>query len=346
MSNFNNNINYGIFCSDSDLDETTVQDVKYDEWTTYNVHTQVWYASKKKRSVFLIKKKIKDRDAGILFINGIYSWYFNLVPLVFAGQIRKIVSVRGMLHPGALTQKALKKKCYLLLWKLTGSHKRCEFHAADEQEKKYINKVFGNKVKIHIAQNFPRRFSKQESLIKAEGSLTIISLALISPMKNILLVLQALKNVHAQVVYRIYGPVKDELYWKKCLQQIEELPQNIQVKYYGDIEPVKVEEALARTHIFILPSKSENFGHAIFEALSAGRPVITSDNTPWKLLRDAKAGINVDPENITSLANAIGVFADMQQNEYDSWSNNASLYATNAINFEDITNQYKKMFLS
>jgi glycosyltransferase involved in cell wall biosynthesis len=206
--------------------------------------------------------------------------------------------------------------------------------------------VFGGKVKIHVAQNFPKRISKQEPITKYEGSLIMVSIALISPMKNILLVLQALKNLRAKVVYRIYGPVKDELYWRKCLQQIEELPQNIQVKYCGDIEPAKVEEALAETHIFILPSKSENFGHAIFEALSAGRPVITSDNTPWKLLHDARAGINVDPGNITSLTHAIGVFADMHQGEYDLWSSNATRYAKNAINFDDISSQYKKMFLS
>jgi len=346
VENLNDNIQYKIFCSDSDLDKTKLQGVKFDEWTTHNAHTQVWYSSKKKRSAALIRSKIKNSGADILYINGIYSWDFNLVPLFVGNKIRKIVSVRGMLHPGALSQKALKKKCFLLLWKLTGLHNRCEFHAADEQEKKYIQKIFGNNIKIHVAQNFPKRLSKQESLSKHEGSLNMISVALISPMKNILLVLRALQALHETIIYHIYGPVKDEKYWQLCLEQIESMPAGVTVKYLGDIAPKDVREALSNSHLFILPSKSENFGHAIFEALSAGLPVITSNNTPWNLLREAKAGINVDPENITLLTDAIGVFANMQQNEYDSWSDNAASYAAEAINFEDIKDQYKKMFLS
>jgi glycosyltransferase involved in cell wall biosynthesis len=346
VDNFNDNIQYKILCSDADLDKSKLQGVKFDEWTTYNANTQVWYASKKKRSAFLIRSEIKNSGTDILYINGIYSWHFNLIPIFVSNRIRKIVSVRGMLHPGALTQKALKKKCFLLLWKLAGLHNRCQFHAADEQEKKYIQAIFGNRVKIHVAQNFPKRLSKQKSLPKYEGSLNMISIALISPMKNILLVLQALHGLHEKIIYNIYGPIKDKNYWQMCLEEIESMSLSVTVKYLGDIAPANVEQALSNSHLFILPSKSENFGHAIFEALSAGLPVITSDNTPWKLLREAKAGINVNPENSPSLSDAIGIFANMQQDEYDSWSNNAARYAANAINFEHIKDQYKKMFLS
>ncbi|MEO6456449.1 MAG: glycosyltransferase, partial [Ginsengibacter sp.] len=130
---------------------------------------------------------------------------------------------------------------------------------------------------------------------------------------------------------------------KKCMQQIKDLPQNIRVEYYGDIEQVKVEKALLHSHIFILPSKSENFGHAIFEALSAGRPVITSNYTPWKYLQHSKAGINAETE-IISLQNAINSFALMEQAEYNLWSKNASEYAASAINLGEIKKQYKNMF--
>lgn len=266
------------------------------------------------------------------------------MPLLLGKGIRKIVSVRGMLHPGALNQKALKKKCYLLLWKLTGLHHRCEFHASDEYEKKYIQDTFGHKAKIHIAKNFPRQLLQQKPLKKIKGSLQIVSIALISPMKNILPCLKALHITTENIVYNIYGSIKNEAYWKICLQEINNMPVNITVKYHGDIEPLKVDEALAQSHVFMLPSKSENFGHAIFEALSAGRPVITSDNTPWKLLQDSKAGININGESSVLLKNAISLFANMEQEEYNLWSSHASHYAADAINFEEIKKQYKKMF--
>jgi glycosyltransferase involved in cell wall biosynthesis len=122
------------------------------------------------------------------------------------------------------------------------------------------------------------------------------------------------------------------------------MPVNVTVKYHGEIEPSKVQEALKDSHVFILPSKSENFGHAIYEALATGRPVITSDHTPWKSLQNSKAGINVALENNVGLSDAIILFANMTQEEYNLWSNHAERYAANAINFEDIKNQYKKMF--
>ena len=81
-----------------------------------------------------------------------------------------------MLHPGALTQKAFKKKWYLLFWKLIGSPNRYEFHASDENEKKYIRQVFGSKIKIHVAKNFPKHLYAKEPVKKYKGSLQMVSI--------------------------------------------------------------------------------------------------------------------------------------------------------------------------
>jgi glycosyltransferase involved in cell wall biosynthesis len=39
-----------------------------------------------------------------------------------------------------------------------------------------------------------------------------------------------------------------------------------------------------------MPTANENFGHAIVEALLAGCPLITSDQTPWRGLAQRGAG--------------------------------------------------------
>src|SRR5688572_18091469 len=97
-------INYYIFCGNTDLNNTTLEGIETGKWIKYNNHTQVWYADPQKRSDTIVKltEKIKP---DVIFIIGIFSWHFNLVPLLFCKASRKIISVRGMLHPGALSQK-------------------------------------------------------------------------------------------------------------------------------------------------------------------------------------------------------------------------------------------------
>ena len=235
---------------------------------------------------------------------------------------------------------------YLLFWKALQLHKKCDFHASNEEEKKYIGNVFGKKVKIFIAQNFPRKFKSHTLPHKIKGGLKLISVALISPMKNHLFVLQALQCCNEMIEYNIYGAIKDMEYWQACLKQIELLPENILVKYNGDIMPSEVENALSKSHVFILPSKSENFGHAFYEALSVGNPIITSYNTPWKNLKASNAGINVSLENTNEMIDAIKFFAAMNEEEFKTWSLSANQYATKAIDTEKIKQQYHEMFFA
>ena len=122
------------------------------------------------------------------------------------------------------------------------------------------------------------------------------------------------------------------------------MPANIQVNYHGDMAPEKIEDALAENHVFILPSKSENFGHAIYEALSAGRPVITSNTTPWNNLEAAKAGKNITLTDTQEMVKAIGFFAGMGQEQIEEWSRGARVYAEEAVDVEAIRRQYEEMF--
>jgi len=350
-------VEFKIFCSNKDLDGSLLTNVEFDKWINYNANTRVWYSSKN-NLLPLIKKEIKKEAPDLLFTIGIYSWPFNFKPLLFCRSVKKIISVRGMLHTGGLSQKGFKKKIYLQFWKVLGLHKRNIFHATDEEEKKYIQQVFGVKARVVVAANFPRVVQLQPVIEKKTGHLKLVSIALISPMKNILLVLEALqlavgsrqsspdgyRDGNSNIEYNIYGPVKEGKYWQECLAQIKKMPPNITVNYHGDIAPDKIEQALAKSHVFILPSKSENFGHAIYEALTAGRPVITSKATPWNNLQSAKAGINVSTDDTQELINAIDYFAGMNQEQLNEWSNAAREYALNAVDIYKIRKQYEVMF--
>lgn len=58
------------------------------------------------------------------------------------------------------------------------------------------------------------------------------------------------------------------------------LPAHIEATYCGP-GPLPV-PALMREHdLFFFPTLGENYGHVIIESLSAGTPVLISDQTPW-----------------------------------------------------------------
>ena len=69
-------------------------------------------------------------------------------------------------------------------------------------------------------------------------------------------------------------------------------------------------------------SKSENFGHVIYESLSYGRPVIISDNTPWNEIDNKQCGYVVNLNN-NNLNNIIETALSINQEEYLVMCDNA-----------------------
>jgi glycosyltransferase involved in cell wall biosynthesis len=344
VKEFREGVEYFIFCGDTELNGSALENVEVDKWIPFNEHTKVWYCSPENISDSLVKQ-VEVLKPDILFIIGMYSWHFNIVPLMFCKGTTKILSTRGMLHPGALTQKKWKKKIYLTLFKLLEYHYKVTFHATDEEEGNYIRNYFGEPAKVFIAGNFPNKTGMLPFPEKVAGFIRLITIAIISPMKNILLVLEALEKVTNHVQYDIYGPIKDEEYWNECKEKIKVLPKNIIVQYHKEVLPEQIKSVLADAHVFISPSKSENFGHAIYEALSAARPVITSHFTPWNGLKEANAGINVSIDYTIELTEAIDFFAAMDALELEKWGTGAYAYAEAAVEVGKVREEYGKMFL-
>ena len=342
VNTFTENIEYRIFCGDTDLNNEPLQNIKKGEWVKYNDHTKVWYATIEQRRKTMIQL-IKSLNPNVIYIVGLYDWHFNIVPILFCKAEKKIVSVRGMLHPGALTQKKIKKRVFLSALKMFGVKKNFIFHTTNETERQYVLNEFGSKSHIVVAGNFAKTFDAQLPLSKQSGALMMCTIALISPMKNHLLVLEALNNCKDKIVYNIYGPIKDDLYWQKCKEAIADLPSNINVQYKGEIDPISVSDILSKHHLFIMPSKSENFGHSIAEALSVGRPVITSHNTAWNNLEIYKAGLNTDL-NVESISRCISFFSNLNELEYNEYVRGAKCYSKENSNESETIKAYKKMF--
>lgn len=310
-----------VFCGNEDLNKERLDVVSY-KWLDYSENTKVMYVGKPNIRNWFIKVQ-QDIQPDFIYVNGMYSMGFNLTPLIY-GRNKIVLAPRGMLHEGALRQKSFKKKLYFFLWKLMGFHKKVLFHATNEQEAEMIYSFFDKYCKVHVAENFPRLFSTAYHP-KKPNALNLLTVALISPMKNYHLVLNALKNITVEIHYTIAGPIKDAAYWNKCQEIIKEMPENVKVEYMGEVSPDQVEGLMRSKDVFILPSESENFGHAFVEALSAGRPVITSHFTPWNNLQTFNAGRNVNLDE-QELIQAVHDYAKMDAADWDKAQYDANAY--------------------
>ncbi len=290
---------FKIICRDTDYQETAPYlSVKSNEWNKIN-DVYVYYLSKKRITIANIKKLIKETDFDIAYINGIYSFFFSILPFLFLKQTNKkiIISVRGMLSEHSLNVKALKKKLFIKVAKAINLYKGAYFHATCEQEKEDI-KHFFPKIKTEIISNFSVEINTKshKNIFKKKGELRIYSLARIAEEKNTLKAIEYLKDLKGEIKYDLYGSIYNNDYWEKCKTAIKNLPQNIRVEYKGCIDLEKSKKIAADYHFLFLPTKGENFGHSILECLLSKRPVIISDKTPWRNLYDANAGYDLPLE--------------------------------------------------
>ncbi len=341
VNHIGGDIEFEVVTSDRDIDGSLLKIQESDKWVRFNNNTNVFYCSGSNRFSRLLEI-FKNKKSDLDFLTGIYSFHFTILPVVFSRSKRKIISVRGMLHPPALQQKRFKKKIYLNLLKPLLLFKKVEFHATDELEKQHIISFIGRRQKIWVAANIPT-IIESNVLPKKKGTLKLLTVALIGPMKNYLEVLNALATCESAVEYDICGPIYWPDYWQKCSEVINRLPSNIKVNYHGAIPPHDLIAFYHQSHVFICPSQSENFGHAIFEAFSAGKPVITSHNTPWNQLEEKKIGMNVSPEK-GEIKNAIMRFADMDESTYNDWSSRSAAFARNQPFIYEAKRNYEKMF--
>lgn len=337
-----------VVCKPHELNEQDqLKGIEANTWINWNDKARVYYWNYTWGERKKIKQIIHEVSPQFIFINGLYSLYFNLLPVYYAIKhtgSKVIWSARGMLHSGALQQKAFKKKIFLFLLKQTTFSHKVIWHATDQQEVTYIQHIFGHSVDVKVASNFPNLLPELPVKEKFTGELVLGTISLISPMKNHKAVLKALASCQSSIRWLIYGPVKDAAYWKECEMLICQLPSNIRVEYCGEVLPTHIADALNTIHVFIMPSQSENFGHALAEALSAGKPIITTTTTPFANIEAANAGRALNLEGLEqAITLAINDFAAMNHETYSTYCRNAASYIRQKLQPSIIKEQYLQL---
>ena len=101
---------------------------------------------------------------------------------------------------------------------------------------------------------------------------------------------------------------------------------------------------IGQSHLFFLPTKSENYGHTIFESLSVGTPVLISNKTPWRDLSYYNAGWDISLSNKLDFVNAINNIANLSIKEYEKKRLDSLNFVKKKINIKKIIKSNKELF--
>jgi glycosyltransferase involved in cell wall biosynthesis len=347
--NLKNDLQIFVLTTDHDLGDTQpYPGITPDTWLPYNDNVKVFYASPGWLSWRSIKNLIRSLQPDVIYLNSMYSRFFSLYPVLMkrAGIIKSkvVLAPRGMLKESAVQFKSSKKNTFLKLYRMAGLQRNIHFHCTDETEQQDVKRYFGNVAFTVLANNPGLQKPLQLPAEKETGSVKLIFIGRIHPIKSLDYLLERLKNVRQKVQLTIVGSNENAAYWNRCKEIIGQLPPNITVHYAGEVAHDKLDEMTMAHHFFVLPTKGENFGHAIFEALTVGRPVIISDQTPWRNLKEYKAGQDIPLSDPKRFESAIEEAAAMSKEQLEEWCRGAWNYRKAYVERSGIKEQYIKLF--
>lgn len=325
---------FKVICLGRDFGETSrLSGIEEGVWLSRN-GAQVLYLSSGFWTPFKLIKTIWATEYDVVYLNSFFEPIFSTLPALlmkirFLKRTPLVIVPRGEFSPRALELKSTKKALFLWLQSFAGLYVNACWQATTELEANDVKRVLGHKVRVQVAPNLSAqaRSIPRKRNEKSPGRLKIVFLSRISRMKNLLTLIRAAGRLRGSVQLDIWGPISDTEYWKQCRQELAMLPSNVVAKHHGECPHESVPDVFGQADVFALPTLGENYGHVIFEALSAGCPVILSDKTPWRNLSEAGIGFDVSLADINDFVRPMQAILDMDANEYCAYDERCRNFA-------------------
>lgn len=260
----------------------------------------------------------------VIHANGLWMWSTHQAAR-FARRYGKplVISTHGMLYPQALKVSAWKKRLILPLFQRRDLRGAQVLHATCEAEYRHI-RAFGLTNPVAIIPNAlpaallaeidaaagknPEVNSLNLSTNNMEGTdvrLTFGFVGRLHPIKNIDLLLQAWALLGKAVdSHRLMIVGSGDAVYEAELKKFAAENCSGNVEFTGFLAGTELRKTVAGFDFQVLPSKSENFGMVVPEALAAGVPVIASKGTPWEILEEKRCGRWIE-SSVEALAAAI-----------------------------------------
>ncbi len=357
-------VNFWIITRDRDWGERArLEGVRPGLWQEVG-KAKVLYLSPRSALFAGLWRAIRACSFDLIYFNSFFDPLFTIVPL-FLRRLRLIkacpviMAPRGEFSAGALAIKRFKKWSYLRFALGAGLCRETYWQASSEGEREDILKTFFGETEgasrldqdvVAIIRNIsvvpeigmlPRIGS---ALDKQMGRLRLVFLGRVSEMKNIDFALRVLATVRCRASFDLFGPIeRNSAYWEECRELIAKLPPNVEAHYHGSIDPADVPHVFATHDLLFLPTRGENFGHAILESLGSGCPVLISDRTPWRDLERYDAGWALPLENPDRFRELIEALAPMSAEEFERHRSGARAYAKDKSRHDEAVRETRAM---
>lgn len=348
-----------VLTRDRDLRDTEpYAAVPAGQWVTVGP-AQVYYARPAELRPMAVWRQLRQVRPDLLYLNSFFSPRFSLWPTLAAWLnllpgTALLVAPRGEFSPGALAIKPGRKKALLELSRLLGLHARVAWHASTEEEAEDIRRALGRRTgAIHVARNLgavpapPPEAPAGDLAVghpRQLAPLRVCFLSRVSRKKNLDYALKVLAQVRVPVHFTIYGPQEDPAYWAECQALATALPPHVSVEVAGAVPHEQVHQRLAVHDLFFLPTRGENYGHVLAEALSAGLALLTSDQTPWRQLPELGLGHELPLSDPAAFARAIDTMAGETAEQRAARRQRCMAYARRLLQDDAALQAHRQMF--
>lgn len=177
-----------------------------------------------------------------------------------------------------------------------------------------------------------------------ENSKVLFSLQRLDRWKRVDIIIQAMKSVlKKKDVFLVLGGKGPE---KKGLVQLtRELGLASRVIFTSYIEEEDIPYYYAMSDIFVFHSTYETFGLVLLQAMAAGKPIVSVNNTAIpELVDDHKNGLLVDSLNPEQFANAVISLLDNEE-DMKRFSDESRRRALNRYDWDHIVQKYEEIYL-
>ncbi len=332
-----------VFTSDRDLNaDAPLEGILVDQWMQQDGF-KIWYYSPGSMTYKKVKQLIAEVNPKKIYLNSMFS---NMIlPLMVSGRTGKVIlAPRGMLRVSALSIKPLRKYFYLSFLRMLNLDQYITFHSTGTDETKDIRRIFPRAPKIIEAPNLPVAVNQDLQILKKDKvTLRMVFVGRMHPIKNLLFLLESMQSLKGSIVFDIIATTEDVAYGASCNSMIEKLKDSMLVNFHLDLPHHHIKSILEKAHLFVLPTEGENFGHAIFEALAVGCPLLISDQTPWRELSAKKAGFDL-PLQREAFTEHLQMFIDMDDRQWQEHRQGAWELAKAYQQKIESNNEYKLLF--